>query len=39
MLMNGWKEYSREHKKWRQRGPVTGREWKAVIDDWYDNGS
>ena len=23
MLMNGWKEYSREHQKWRQSGPVS----------------
>jgi len=24
LLLNGWKEYSREHKKWRQQRPRSG---------------
>lgn len=39
MLMNGWKEYTREYKKWQRSRDVSEREWRAVIDDWYDNGA
>lgn len=38
MLMNGWKEYTRKYKEWKKSRDVSGREWRAVIDDWYDNG-
>lgn len=40
-LMNGWKEYTPAYNEWkrtRDLRPITPREWRAVIDDWYDNG-
>ncbi len=38
LLMNGWKAYSRAYTTWKQGGPVSARERKQVIDDWFDNG-